>query len=478
MSIDATPKPFHGPWEGDTKIVIGIDIGTTQSGVAFAFLQNGYLLRHTESYFEERIINGPQIWGKYKPTMEIVMCHPNGWGIREQSFLRDVAVSAGYTTSEIAPKSIRFITNLEASAYCCVFSAGITSKFQTGDIFLLCDAGNSTTNVSIHRVDSTDPILKLDTQSSECLGGADSVNIVAERYMRQKMIYAGVSLDDANEFTRAGIEDFQKHVKFAFSDETKEYLVQVSNTRFDNPALNTRRGRMALPGSVVKMFFENYVDTIRRAIDRRMEEARVNAPHLLLVGSFGESSYLKRVIGELYEPGGCQIVRATNATSRAVVDGALIWDINTSNGCRPRRSVGIETSCGSWLNIAAKGEVIRAGTEMKKPVSLRYTTPHPKFDDFELKFLSYTNETEATRTRNEKGILLDGFCKWFTLSANLNALSEALVQRLGANNVVHWRLNFNVCVRFGEAGLEAYLEWEEKGGVRNSPVTIRPDYEF
>ncbi|KDN48295.1 hypothetical protein RSAG8_02887, partial [Rhizoctonia solani AG-8 WAC10335] len=39
MSIEATAKPFHGPWEGDTKIVIGIDIGTTQSGVAFAFLQ-------------------------------------------------------------------------------------------------------------------------------------------------------------------------------------------------------------------------------------------------------------------------------------------------------------------------------------------------------------------------------------------------------------------------------------------------------
>ncbi|CAE6438742.1 unnamed protein product [Rhizoctonia solani] len=438
----------------------------------------GYLLKHTELYFEERIIDGSQIWEKYKPTMEIVMSHPNGWGIREQLFLRDVAVSAGYTTSQIAPKSIRFITDLEASAYCCLFNAGITSKFQTGDIFLLCDAGNSIASVSIHRVDSTDPVLKLGTQSFECLGGADSVNIVAESYMRQKMTYAGISLDDANEFTRAGIEDFQRHVKFAFSDETKEYLVQVSNARFDNSALNTRRGRMALPGSVVKSFFENYIDIIKRAIDRHIAEARVNAPHLLLVGSFGESSYLQRVIGELYEPGGCQIVRATNATSRAVVDGALIWDISTNNGCRPRRSVGIETSCGTWLNIASKGELIRAGTEIKKSVSLRYTTPHPKFDDFELKFLSYTNEMETTRTRDARGILLNGFNKWFTLSANLNALSEALVQRLGANNVVHWRLSFNVCVRFGEAGLEAYLEWEEKGGVRNSPVTIRPDYEF
>ncbi|KAG8701892.1 hypothetical protein FRC11_011829, partial [Ceratobasidium sp. 423] len=419
----------------------------------------GYLLRHTESYFEERIIDGSQIWEKHKLTMEVVMNHPNGWGIREQSFLRDVAVSAGYTTSEMAPKSIRFVTDLEASAYCCIFNAGITSKFQTGDVFLLCDAGNSTTNISTHRVGSTDPILKLDTQNSECLGGADSVDIVAERYMRQKMTCAGVSLDDANEFTRAGIEDFKKHVKFAFSDETKEYLVQISNARFDNPALNTRRGRMALPGSVVKTFFTDYVDIIRRGIDRRIAETRVNAP---VVGSFAESSYLQRVIGEVYKPGGCQIVQATNATSRAAVDGALMWDISMNNGCRPRRSVGIETSCGSWLKIVSKGEVMRPGTEIKKPVSLRYTTPHPKFDDFELKFLSYTNEMGTTRTRDARGVLLNGFSKWFTLSANLDPLSEALVQRLGANNVVHWRLNFNVCVRFGEGGLGAYLEWEEK----------------
>ncbi|CAE7118458.1 unnamed protein product [Rhizoctonia solani] len=41
MSNNAGPMPFHGPWEGDTRIVLGIDIGTTQSSVAFSFLQNG-----------------------------------------------------------------------------------------------------------------------------------------------------------------------------------------------------------------------------------------------------------------------------------------------------------------------------------------------------------------------------------------------------------------------------------------------------
>lgn len=40
-SVSASLRPLQGAWEGENKIVVGIDIGTTQSGVAFAFLQKG-----------------------------------------------------------------------------------------------------------------------------------------------------------------------------------------------------------------------------------------------------------------------------------------------------------------------------------------------------------------------------------------------------------------------------------------------------
>jgi hypothetical protein len=39
--IEEVSNMFHGPWQGDTKIVIGVDIGGTQSSVAFAFLSTG-----------------------------------------------------------------------------------------------------------------------------------------------------------------------------------------------------------------------------------------------------------------------------------------------------------------------------------------------------------------------------------------------------------------------------------------------------
>lgn len=37
----AKDRTFNGPWDGDNQIVIGFDIGTTQSGVAFAYLVEG-----------------------------------------------------------------------------------------------------------------------------------------------------------------------------------------------------------------------------------------------------------------------------------------------------------------------------------------------------------------------------------------------------------------------------------------------------
>ncbi|CUA74398.1 hypothetical protein RSOLAG22IIIB_11193 [Rhizoctonia solani] len=38
--LDAS-RLFEGTWEGENKIVVGIDIGTTHSGVSFAFLEKG-----------------------------------------------------------------------------------------------------------------------------------------------------------------------------------------------------------------------------------------------------------------------------------------------------------------------------------------------------------------------------------------------------------------------------------------------------
>ncbi|KAF8736628.1 ATP binding, partial [Rhizoctonia solani] len=189
----------EGPWSRPSKIILGIDIGTTQSAVAFAYLYPGgpqsihrvmewpgqesqkgeskiptlvyydsnnkpvsfgaaalkpeiaekaedehwklarhfklhlhpeamknkhnlhaqplpagvslltiytdfmvYLMQHTKSYFESRIIDGQKVWEEHHKDMTIVLAHPNGWGVKEQNFLRQAAIAANYVPSSKA----------------------------------------------------------------------------------------------------------------------------------------------------------------------------------------------------------------------------------------------------------------------------------------------------------------------------------------------------------------------------------------
>ncbi|CAE6332690.1 unnamed protein product [Rhizoctonia solani] len=349
MSIDATPKAFRGPWEGDTKIVIGIDIGTTQSGVAFAFLENGasqaihritrwpgqeahnqqgkiptlvwydankavafgaeaqlhtieeqaedggwvlakyfklhlhpndmqakhalklddlppgvglrqiysdflgYLLKHTRAYFEDRIINGKSIWERYSPTMEVVIAHPNGWGVREQAFLRTAAVAAGFSTSDQAPKKVRFVTEAEASVHFCIHHTNLGTVLRPGTKFAVCDAGGSTVDTTLYSVISAKPVLKLkEERASACVqAGAIFVDFETEKFLRKNLTNAGLSPDDVVEYTKAGVKDFEGFAKRAFKDETAEQSVAVAHTRFNNTAIRARRGRITIPGYAI-----------------------------------------------------------------------------------------------------------------------------------------------------------------------------------------------------------------------------------
>jgi hypothetical protein len=52
--------------------------------------------------------------------MEVIIAHPNGWGIREQTFLRSAAVAAGFSTTDQASTKVRFVSEAEASVHFCI----------------------------------------------------------------------------------------------------------------------------------------------------------------------------------------------------------------------------------------------------------------------------------------------------------------------------------------------------------------------
>ncbi|CAE7146418.1 unnamed protein product [Rhizoctonia solani] len=121
----------------------------------------GYLLRCTQERFGEVIADGQTIWENYSSNMDIVIAHPNGWGLREQDLLRRAIVLAGIKTSENAETQIRFVTEAEASVHYCMHYTTVRGCLEPGINFAVCDAGGSTVDTTLYTVESVRPQLKL-----------------------------------------------------------------------------------------------------------------------------------------------------------------------------------------------------------------------------------------------------------------------------------------------------------------------------
>jgi hypothetical protein len=248
-----------------------------------------YLLQHTQQFFEDRILDGGNIWQTYKPTMDVVVAHPNGWGIREQTFLRTAAVMAGFTSTELALKNVHFVTEAEASVHFCMHYTTLGSQLkvrtnllcrttegvltvcdQPGVNFAVCDAGGSTVDTTVYTVRDTQPLLQLEEKcASACespdwlcdrntypqrsvtagaQAGAIFVDRSAEDYLERVMFDAGLSSGDVEEFVKEGIKDFEGHAKRKFKEISTDQYIKIASSRYDNPAIKTRRGRMTLKG--------------------------------------------------------------------------------------------------------------------------------------------------------------------------------------------------------------------------------------
>ncbi|CAE6507898.1 unnamed protein product [Rhizoctonia solani] len=348
------PQHIGGVWEEENKIVVGIDIGTTQSGVAITYLAKGekrevhriskwpgqgeqdqrakiptviwynsetkkaelfgaealsrngknaasknpwvlvknfklhlqpkdlrkkdveldplplgvfldqvysdflgYLLKHTKAYVEKRILLGKKIWEKYKPTMEVVLAHPNGWGAEEQAFLRQAAINSGFVDSDKALSQVQFVTEAEASVHYCLHHSNLRQRLQDGTTLAVCDAGGSTVDTTLYSVVSTSPVLQLrevHIPNSVQAGGV-FVNAEFDKFIRQALKDLGLSQDKIIEFATTAVDDFENFAKRNFGDsddpttDSQPVSILIASPSFSHRSTPTKvyRGCMEVP---------------------------------------------------------------------------------------------------------------------------------------------------------------------------------------------------------------------------------------
>ncbi|QRW20299.1 hypothetical protein RhiXN_09274 [Rhizoctonia solani] len=453
-----------------------------------------YLLKHTKIYFEDRMLDGKKMWEKYGPEMEVVIAHPNGWGIREQTFLRSAAVAAGFAMAS----KVRFVTEAEASVHFCIHHTNLGGVLRPGTNFAVCDAGGSTVDTTLYSVASISPTLKLEEKrASACVqAGAIFIDFEMERYLKSVLTKAELDPEDIEIYTKTGVKDFETFAKRVFRDEKTEHSILLAHSRFSNTTISTRRGRMTVPGSTIQKFFDTCVDEIKKSVDRQLDG--LDVPYILLVGGFGDSEYVRNEFRKRYEPNGSRITLGNDSSSKAVADGATIWGIASSVVSRaPRYSFGKKTSrdydpllhdpqgrkayvsldgkyrvSGGWSEIVHKGITVDSEAICSEIYSRIYDTPSPQLNNVQVQLMAYTGDDRPEWMKDSFGRTFNSFKNVCTLSGNLNNLRGALKAKKSPLGVRYWKLKYQVCIRFGGTELESYLEWRENGVTRTGPVSI------
>ncbi|CEL60588.1 hypothetical protein RSOLAG1IB_03826 [Rhizoctonia solani AG-1 IB] len=470
----------------------------------------GYLLKHTKAFVEKRMALGKQKWDKYKPTMEVVIAHPNGWGSLEQDFLRQAAIDSGFVDSDKALTQVQFVTEAEASVHYCIHHSNLDSKLQPGTSLAVCDAGGSTVDTTLYSVVSATPVLQLrevkisDFPEAVQAGGI-LVNMKFETFLLKFLKSLGLSSECLEDFATAGVEDFENFAKRNFGDSDSDgpsvisdhVSIRVANTgSYGTTQTKIHRGCLKVPSSTIKDCFDASVKPIISSVSLQLKDQDVQ--HILLVGGFGDSPYLHTWFESRFTSNGCEVVLANDFTSKAAAEGSVIWSTLCSVVSRtPRYSFGMICATamlpwmpeaegrtafigpqgvpmipGKWVQIVKKGIPVDAEDVFRTTFHRSIMESHSIPVILSTEIFSYSGDDEPTWAKDPEGDLNPGFKKLCTITAQLWDLDGALERKTGLTGIDYWDLSADICICFGTTELQAHLEWEQNGIKRKGPATV------
>ncbi|CUA69013.1 hypothetical protein RSOLAG22IIIB_08263 [Rhizoctonia solani] len=293
-----------------------------------------YLLQCTQSYFENHIIDGKRIWKQFQPIIQVVLTLNRGYGNREKAFLRLAVIKAGFANANDAATRVHFVYEAEATVRSYIIHSEVESKLLVPDsIFILCSAGRSKVETTLYSIKSANPIRIEETCAPKYVkAGGLYVDVAAERYLRKMLKDAGLSPEKIEEYVTRGVNNFKLKLKRAFKDPTMDQSIEIAGTRYNNTAIRARRGRITLRGAEVKRFFDPCVDKILESINSQLQRNPVT--HIVLVGGFGASPYLRERLKQRFGPVGCDIVTPRQPRPTAVAEGAISWYLSNNDAKR------------------------------------------------------------------------------------------------------------------------------------------------
>ncbi|GAA5871101.1 hypothetical protein JCM1840_007590 [Sporobolomyces johnsonii] len=510
------------PYSGVEKLVMCLDVGTTQSAVSIMHLQPGvlpkirsvtrwpgdattakipslvlydrgvaeyfgaealeedgvpasqvykdwfgYLHKSTKTWFEENSPDGEVIWRKLALSMVFVVAHPNGWETAQQATLRSALQRAVLMLQP--EEQIVFVTEAEASVH-----------------FSLQYCGNKDwLTASIYEVERTTPKLKLkEIKTSDCVqAGAifptRQARVLIADKLKSSKFESGEYIDrivhewDVKTKRKfAGLDDGNHIIKFGYDNDTDK-------------SCNIVRGRLTLTPAEVEKAFQPSVDLILQSIDSQLTNTKVRK--ILLTGGFGESPYVQNRLREKYCTRGIQLIHADEPARKAVAEGAALFYVKDAVIARAARfDYGIEIHQrsaypkeagfremyrgydgqtrfhGGWSRIVEKGRIIGTN-EIISHTYIADAAIGESLVFLDTIYICRNSQLAAGRwLTDEHGVRHRDFESCVTLEADLSPLATAANLKMNPDTGgMYYSLKYRIGIFFGGVSLKACSIWDE-----------------
>ncbi|KIM26383.1 hypothetical protein M408DRAFT_192539 [Serendipita vermifera MAFF 305830] len=477
-----------------------LPVGVTIERVYADLMQ--YLMFHTKRFFEETTKGGVEIWTRLRSTLIVVLATPNGWDIREQAILRKAAIRALLVTEESAGQLLQFVTEAEASVHYAL-AQDPCKWLRKKTVFSVIDCGGSTVDTTVYRCIWTKPLSLKETSPSECVqAGGVFVDQEVKEMLERRL--EGSPFGHPR-VIQSIVDAFERELKPMFNGIIEEYPLEFGAPSDNNPSLGIHNGRITLSNQELKPIFDRVINKIVKGCSSVIISQ--NAQYVLIVGGFGESPYLKKILQQKLLPYDIELLTVGDSAKKAAAVGAIVKHIKqfvvaratkaTFGGCvrqnydeslhgERKHTVqvypdGKERVDGVFHMWIMKGTVLQ-GTFAHKlsyhvawdAASTSKTELASKLGEIGIEVFAWEGNGVPTWCKEEDGTVSRGMRLICTLNANLSTLAGGLQIKNGPRGKRFYRVDYDVCVYFGGTQLRAKLEWKERGRYREGPVTVMP----
>jgi len=332
---------------------------------------------------------------------------------------------------------------------------------------------------------------------------AGGIYVNQETMWRLRTMFGGVGIPRLvmEEWLRNADEDFENNVKPDFPRPGGRYSIALDRASYQDRDLGIKNGRLQLPHEVIALFFERCIKQIQNAIQQQL--VNFDAKYILLVGGFGESKHLQQVLRGAFSSKTCDLTVIDDGTSKAVSDGAVIWNCtrqvnariarfsygttihpvynpsNPGHTNRPtyQRADGTTRVRNGWKGLVLQGALLKEDTTQ----SIFYDFPSLEAAKSGLRtarqlIYSHPNFPDATTfVRDSEGNLNPDFVCVCEIKADLSDLADSLAPIEGKDGT-YYKAYFKIRITFGDTELKAYIEWQDKGETKRGPATVIPNH--